>query len=108
MQGLHDGHDLNPSQVNYTLSVLPFLAAADAGLLEPRQLQPPPSELDGARRSWAKFWEDLKETSRRQDGAALSEFELDGVQRKLWHCHTESIQAAQKVYEAQLLKPGCC
>ena len=89
--------------VNYTLSVLPFLGAVEAGLLEPTALQEPPWELKAALASWTKFWQELKVTARQQEGVALTERQLDKVQQALWLCHTESIQASQKIYEPQLL-----
>lgn len=89
--------------VNYTLCVLPFLGAVEAGLLEPTPLQEPPSELKAALASWTKFWQDLKVTAQQQGGVALTERQLDRVQQALWFCHTESIQMALKIYEPQLL-----
>ena len=105
---LGEGRAISPDSwwgcVNYTLSVIPFLAAVDAGLLEPAQLQAPPPELGAATSAWLRFWQDLKEMAQSQEGKPLTERQLDQVQRKLWYCHTESIHAAQDIYKAEFLR----
>ena len=105
---LGEGRAISPDSwwgcVNYTLSVLPYLAAMQVGLVEEIQLPPPPAELDVAMVSWTKFWQDLKLTAEHQEGVPLTERQLDQVQQQLWLCHTDSIHAALKVYQDQLLK----
>ncbi|CAE8647021.1 unnamed protein product [Polarella glacialis] len=96
-------------RMNYTLCALPYVAAADAGLLEldsefvasggAEEASRP--EFAEARALWAELWRNLLHRLASAGGAPLTDRERDALQSEAWKAHTASCNASTPLYSAE-------
>ncbi|CAE8635732.1 unnamed protein product [Polarella glacialis] len=96
-------------RMNYTLCALPYVAAADAGLLElatefvasggAEEASRP--ELAEARALWAELWRNLLHRLASAGGAPLTDRERDALQSEVWKAHTATLNASTPLYSAE-------